>query len=102
MTVNETKNELNDVETAEVVEQKGFSIIWFIPLIALIFGAWLGVKAISEQGQFITIEFEAGHGIVPNKTEVRYKGLVTGIVKSVEPSEDLEHVNVEVEMSSKL
>lgn len=83
----------------EVVPRQGISIVWFIPFIALIFGGWLGVKALSEQGVFITIEFENGVGIVPKKTEVRYKGLVTGIVDKVVPSDDLQSVIAEVEMT---
>ena len=85
--------------SAEVVPRQGVSIIWFVPFIALIFGGWLGVKALSEQGVFITIEFENGAGIVPKKTEVRYKGLVTGIVHKVVPSDDLQSVIAEVEMT---
>lgn len=85
--------------TAEVVPRQGISIIWFIPFIALIFGGWLGMKALSEQGVFITIEFENGSGIVPKKTEVRYKGLVTGMVTKVVPSDDLQSVIAEVEMT---
>jgi len=84
---------------AEVVPRQGISIVWFIPFIALIFGGWLGVKALSEQGVFITIEFENGVGIVPKKTEIRYKGLVTGIVEKVVPSDDLQSVIAEVEMT---
>jgi len=84
---------------AEVVPRQGISIIWFVPFIALIFGSWLGVKALSEQGVFITIEFENGAGIVPKKTEVRYKGLVTGLVHKVVPSDDLQSVIAEVEMT---
>ena len=83
----------------EVVPRQGVSIVWFIPFIALIFGGWLGGKALSEQGVFITIEFENGVGIVPKKTEVRYKGLVTGIVNKVVPSDDLQSVIAEVEMT---
>lgn len=83
----------------EIVHREGISIVWFVPLIALIFGLWLAVKAVSEQGTFISIEFESGVGIVPKKTEVRYKGLVTGMVTSVMPSDDLKHIIAEVEMS---
>lgn len=83
----------------EVVPRQGISIVWFVPFIALVFGGWLGVKALSEQGVFITIEFENGVGIVPKKTEIRYKGLVTGIVSKVVPSDDLQSVIAEVEMT---
>jgi paraquat-inducible protein B len=84
---------------ADVVPRQGISIIWFVPFIALIFGLWLTIKIVSEQGTFITIEFDNGSGIVPNKTEVRYKGLVTGLVKKVVPSADLQRVIAEVEIS---
>jgi paraquat-inducible protein B len=100
-----TDKELGDkklnvnLASADVVPRQGISVIWFIPFIALIFGGWLGIKAISEQGVFITIEFENGSGIIPKKTEVRYKGLVTGLVSKVEPSDDLESVIAEVEMT---
>ncbi len=85
--------------TPEIVPRQGISIIWFIPFIALIFGGWLAIKAISEQGVFITIEFNSGSGIVPKKTEIRYKGLVTGIVTKVVPSDDLQSVIAEIEMT---
>ncbi|KGJ97379.1 PqiB family protein [Colwellia psychrerythraea] len=84
---------------AEIVPRQGISIIWFVPFIALIFGLWLLIKVVSEQGTFITIEFDNGSGIVPNKTEIRYKGLITGLVKKVVPSDDLQRVIAEVEIS---
>jgi len=84
---------------AEVVPRQGISIVWFVPFIALIFGGWLGIKALSEQGVFITIEFDSSTGIVPKKTEIRYKGLVTGMVTRFVPSDDLQSVIAEVEMS---
>jgi len=93
------KDEKSSQPRAEVVPRQGISIVWFVPFIALVFGLWLIVKVMSEQGVFITIEFENGAGIVPKKTEVRYKGLVTGMVQSVEPSDDLQHVIAEVEIS---
>jgi len=99
-TESNNNNELkSNLSSAEVVPRQGVSVIWFIPFIALIFGGWLAIKAISEQGVFITIEFENGSGIVPKKTEVRYKGLVTGLVDKVEPSDDLQSVIAEVEMT---
>lgn len=92
-------NTLADNAAVEVVPRQGISIVWFVPFIALIFGLWLAVKVISGQGVFVTIEFDNGVGIVPKKTQVRYKGLVTGLVQSVEPSDDLQHVIAEVEIS---
>ncbi len=93
------QNQNSESNSAEVIVRQGISIIWFVPFIALIFGFWLMVKVVSEQGTIITIEFDNGTGIVPNKTQVRYKGLVTGLVKKVVPSADLQRVIAEVEIS---
>ncbi|MDX2367798.1 MAG: MlaD family protein [Colwellia sp.] len=99
MTIDKSLNNSSEKISAEVVPRQGISIVWFIPFIALIFGGWLGIKALSERGTFITIEFENGAGIVPKKTEIRYKGLVTGLVDKVVPSDDLQSVIAHVEIS---
>ncbi len=99
MTIDKSVNSNDEKFSAEVVPRQGISIIWFVPFIALIFGGWLGITALSERGTFITIEFENGAGIVPKKTEVRYKGLVTGLVDKVVPSDDLQSVIAHVEIS---
>jgi paraquat-inducible protein B len=99
MTIDKSLNNSSEKLSAEVVPRQGISIVWFVPFIALIFGGWLGFKTLSEQGTFITIEFENGTGIVPKKTEIRYKGLVTGLVDKVVPSDDLQSVIAHVEIS---
>ncbi|MEW6983952.1 MlaD family protein [Colwelliaceae bacterium 6471] len=83
-----------------IVEREGLSAVWLVPIIALIFGAWLVFDAVSQRGVFITVQFDNASGIVPGKTEVRYKGLTAGVVKDVEPSKDLQSVIVEIEMAA--
>ncbi|WP_206486172.1 MlaD family protein [Thalassotalea sp. G2M2-11] len=83
---------------ALVQRKQGVSAIWLVPAIALIFGAWLLIKAYQEQGTMITVQFDNARGIVVGKTEVKYKGLTAGIVRGVEVSEDLQSIIVEVEM----
>ncbi|WDD99248.1 PqiB family protein [Thalassomonas actiniarum] len=85
----------------EVKERERISAVWLVPLIALIFGAWLLFKAISERGVFITVQFDSAMGIVAGKTEVRYKGLTAGLVTGIDVSEDLQSVIVEIEMINK-
>ena len=85
---------------AIIKDRKGISAVWLVPIIALLFGAWLIGKAVSERGTFITVQFESASGIVIGKTEVRYKGLTAGVVSAVEVSEDLQSVIVEIEMIS--
>ncbi|NQZ21471.1 MAG: MCE family protein [Colwellia sp.] len=85
---------------AIIKDREGISAVWLVPIIALIFGAWLIVKAVSDRGTFITVQFESASGIVVGKTQVRYKGLTAGIVRDVEMSADLQSVIVELEMIS--
>lgn len=88
----------NEPRPVKVVEREGISAVWLIPAIALIFGAWLLYKAVSNQGIMINIQFDSASGIVAGKTAVRYKGLTVGVVSKVEVAEDLKSVDVEVEM----
>lgn len=83
---------------AYVKRKKGISAVWLVPTIALIFGGWLLLKAISEQGTFITVQFDDAKGIVAGKTAVRYKGLTVGKVTNINVSEDLQSVVVKIEM----
>jgi paraquat-inducible protein B len=96
-----TDNNDERLPNAYITRKKGISAIWIVPIIALLFGAWLIMKAVSERGTFITVKFDNASGIVVGKTEVRYKGLPTGIVTGLEVSEDLQSVIVEIEMVAK-
>jgi paraquat-inducible protein B len=82
----------------EVDQKKRISSIWIIPLIALLFGGYLAVKAYMERGIFITVHFDTAKGIVAGKTEVRYKGLPAGLVKKIQLDKDLQSVSVDIEM----
>jgi paraquat-inducible protein B len=93
-----TDKQTNRHPAAYITRKKGISAIWIVPIIALIFGAWLIIKTVSERGTFITVQFDNASGIVVGKTEVRYRGLPTGIVTGLEVSEDLKSVIVEIEM----
>ena len=82
----------------KIDERKRISSIWIVPLIALIFGGYLAVKAYMERGITVTVHFTTASGIVPGKTEVRYKGLPAGVVKKVLLDKNLQTVSVEIEM----
>ncbi|WP_282363805.1 MlaD family protein [Pseudomonas sp. PS01297] len=74
---------MSDLPTAKTRPASNWSAIWILPLIALIIGGWLGWKAYSETGIDIQVRFESGEGIVANKTEVVYKGMPVGKVKTL-------------------
>jgi paraquat-inducible protein B len=83
----------------EIQRGKRFSVVWLIPLLAALVGAWLAVKAIRETGPSITIVFKSAEGLVPGKTEIKYKDVSVGKVQTIQLSEDLSEVLVTAEMS---
>jgi len=59
------------------------SLVWIVPIVALMVGAVLVVRALLQAGPEITIEFRSGEGIEAGRTEVRFKEVVVGRVKKV-------------------
>jgi paraquat-inducible protein B len=59
------------------------SLVWIVPIVALVVGAVLVVRSLLQAGPEITIEFRSGEGIEPGRTEVRFKEVVVGRVKNV-------------------
>lgn len=74
---------MTDLPVAKTRPASNWSAIWVLPLIALIIGGWLGWRAYNETGIEIQVRFESGEGIQANKTEVVYKGMPVGKVKSL-------------------
>jgi paraquat-inducible protein B len=75
------------------------SLVWVIPLIAALVGVSLFVKTVLERGPTITITFRTAEGLEPGKTQVKYKDVVIGAVKTITLSKDLATVLVTVELT---
>ncbi|MCZ6813974.1 MAG: MlaD family protein [Alphaproteobacteria bacterium] len=76
------------IPDAEVAERRGFSLVWLIPMIAAVIGAWLAYTTIMEQGPEITISFETAEGMEAGKTKIKYRDVEIGVVESIRISED--------------
>ncbi|MEJ5365897.1 MAG: MlaD family protein [Desulfosoma sp.] len=74
------------------------SLLWVVPLVAALIGAWLVVKGIRERGPRITITFKSAEGLEAGKTKVKYKDVDIGTVTAVELGPDLQHVLVKAEL----
>jgi paraquat-inducible protein B len=85
--------------TARVKTGRNFSIIWIVPLLALLIGGWLAVKAIYDKGPTITITFASAEGLEAGKTKIRYKDVVIGQVEEIKLSEDLKGIIVTAELN---
>lgn len=64
------------------------TLIWVVPLIALLIGVVLAAQAILAQGPEITLTFTQAEGLEVNKTRIKYKDVDLGIVKSISLSDD--------------
>ncbi|HYQ71516.1 MAG TPA: MlaD family protein, partial [Gammaproteobacteria bacterium] len=89
-----------DLPDAVVKKRSGMSVVWIIPIVAAVIGAWVAYKSFSEIGPTITITFESAEGLEAGKTKVKYKDVEVGMVQSVDLAKDLKHVQVAVQMNA--
>jgi len=75
-----------------IVKNRGISIIWILPILALCICGWLVYNSYKDAGVDITIFFKDATGITPGKTQVMARGIPVGLVKSVLP--DLENQQI--------
>ena len=75
------------------------SLVWIVPLIALIVGGALLVRTLLAVGPRIEIEFRNAESLEPGKTEVRYKEVVIGRVESVSLRDDRTRVIATVQLN---
>jgi paraquat-inducible protein B len=74
------------------------SLVWLIPLVAIVAGGWLAVKAIQDRGPTITITFKTAEGLEAGKTKIKYKNVDVGLVKQIGISPDRTRVVVTAEL----
>jgi paraquat-inducible protein B len=77
------------------------SLVWVIPIIAALVGAWVAITRIESEGPRITIVFDSADGLEAGKTRIEYKGVPVGTVTSIRLSQDHQHVLATAEMEPK-
>lgn len=82
-----------------VRERGGLSLVWLIPILTALMGAWLIVHTITDRGPLVTLTFRTADGIEVNKTRIKYKSLDIGLVESVRFSADFSRVEVRARLS---
>lgn len=75
------------------------SLIWLVPLAALVISLWLAWQHYASLGTLITIRFDSAEGLEAGKTAVRFRNVEVGKVESMHLDEDLLQVVVIVRIN---
>jgi paraquat-inducible protein B len=77
------------------------SLVWLIPIVAAIAGAWVAATRILGEGPGITIVFRSAEGLEAGKTKIRYNGVEVGTLTSIRLSDDHAKVVAKAQMEPK-
>ena len=86
-------------EHAQVSKSRKISGIWFIPLLALVLGAYMVLHNWMTQGPDIEIAFKTADGLEEGKTKIKYRNVDMGVVNEVRLNEHLDGVIAKVKMN---
>jgi paraquat-inducible protein B len=78
---------------------RGISLVWIVPIVAAVVGAWVAVTRILSEGPEITITFASAEGLEAGKTKIEYKGVDVGTLSKVRLSSDHQRVIATVQMA---
>jgi paraquat-inducible protein B len=89
-----------DLPEALVAPRSRFrpELVWAVPIVAALIGAWLGVRAILARGPTITISFRDAAGLVAGKTKLRYRDVDVGQIRDIGFSSDRTTVVITAEL----
>ena len=79
--------------------KRSLAWVWFIPIAALLVGLSIVWHDLSQQGPKITISFQSATGIENGKTQIKYRDVVIGLVKSVRLNDKQDGVIVEADLT---
>jgi paraquat-inducible protein B len=64
------------------------NLVWVIPILALLVVGYLGVRALINRGEVVTVTFDRAAGAKAGVTKVLYQGVETGQLTKIEPNAD--------------
>ena len=91
----------DDIPKAHVTRRKRrqISLVWVIPIVALLVGAYLVFHALRTSGPSIEIEFKTAEGLEAGKTKIKYKSVDIGTVQTITLGKDKKGVVVTAQMT---
>ncbi|MCQ0969342.1 MlaD family protein (plasmid) [Paracoccus sp. TK19116] len=83
-------------KTARRAAEAGVSLIWAVPIIALVVTLFVAWNNFADRGSLIHVVFTDAAGITPGETALKFREINVGSVESVEFTEDLRSVVVDI------
>src|SRR5882724_2652462 len=75
------------------------SLVWLVPIVAIVAAGWLGYRALVERGTMIEITLRSAEGLEAGKTKIKHRDIELGTVEAITPSTDLSSVTVGARMN---
>ena len=89
-------------KTAAKAARAGFSLIWLVPILALVVTLGVGWNALASRGTLISVRFKDATGITPGETLLKFREITVGKVESVRFTSDLQQVEVNMRVDKDL
>jgi paraquat-inducible protein B len=93
-------NETYQADEVTLNKKSELSLIWFLPIIAVLVSGWLIYKSFSEKGEVITISFSTAEGLEIDKTKIKYLDVEIGKVTAININDDLKTIVVTAQMNT--
>ena len=89
-------------ESRTLVKKKTrLSLVWIIPIVAALIGAWIAVTTIMNEGPKITIVLRSAEGLEAGKTKIHYNGVEIGTITKIRLTDDHQRVIATASMAPK-
>ena len=82
--------------TAARAARAGVSVIWAVPIIALLVTMALAWNAYNSRGTLVSVAFTDATGITPGETALKFREITVGTVEAVRFTSDLQSVVVDL------
>ena len=83
--------------SASVRHRRRIPLVWIVPILTALIAGWLAWDTFSKRGPTITVAFDTAAGLTAGQSQLKYRNVVMGTVKSIAIPPDLSKVLVTIE-----
>ena len=92
----------NRIEPAPGFKNGRVSVVWLVPLTALVIALGIAWQSYRDRGPLILISFESAAGMTAGETRLRYRDVEVGVVEDLSFSPDLGNVRAVVRLDKSI